>query len=272
MNVVRVLFAAILFVATAFLAPAQATSFSTDQSDLWWVPNESGWGIQLVQRGSVIFATMFVYDPSGNPIWYTATLNPQAAALNWAGDLYVTNGPWFGTGTFNPNLVGLRKVGTMTWYAQYVEAGVLTYSVDGVPVSKFLVRQLLVYDNFGGTFVGAVHETTTGCPTASENGTTEFFADVNIAQSGQNITVTAAREGGTGSCTWSGVLTQGGQFGKTVGNYSCTSGASGNFNMYEINVGHDSFTARYTSSSGPCQFTGYLGGIRHRAYSGEVDR
>ena len=32
-----------------------ATAFSTDQSDLWWVPSESGWGMQLVHRGSLIF-------------------------------------------------------------------------------------------------------------------------------------------------------------------------------------------------------------------------
>ena len=80
-----------------FASPVHSTSFTTDQSDLWWVPNESGWGMQLVQRGSVIFATLFVYDPTGNPTWYTATLDPMAGNLTWTGDLYATTGPYFET-------------------------------------------------------------------------------------------------------------------------------------------------------------------------------
>jgi hypothetical protein len=56
---VCVVVAAALFVAS----PTYATSFSTDQSDLYYVVIESGWGIQLVQGGSVIFATLFVYGP-----------------------------------------------------------------------------------------------------------------------------------------------------------------------------------------------------------------
>ena len=39
---------------------AAATAFSADQSDLWWNRGESGRGVQLVQRASLIFATMFV--------------------------------------------------------------------------------------------------------------------------------------------------------------------------------------------------------------------
>jgi hypothetical protein len=60
---------------------------------------ESGWGMQLVERGTIIFATLFVYDPSGAPTWYVATMpfisnNPNNV---WTGDLYATTGPWFGT-------------------------------------------------------------------------------------------------------------------------------------------------------------------------------
>ncbi len=54
------LVAAILLAIASALSPVWATSFTTDQSDLWWNPNESEWGMQLVHRGSVIFATMFV--------------------------------------------------------------------------------------------------------------------------------------------------------------------------------------------------------------------
>ena len=45
------------------------SSFSTDMSDLWWIPSESGWGMQLVQQGSLIFATLYIYSSNGQPVW-----------------------------------------------------------------------------------------------------------------------------------------------------------------------------------------------------------
>lgn len=40
----------VLVVVTAFwVGQARATSYSTDASDIWWNPAESGWGIQLAQ-------------------------------------------------------------------------------------------------------------------------------------------------------------------------------------------------------------------------------
>jgi hypothetical protein len=79
MKALRHLFAAIAVVAVGLSFPAQGASYSTDQSDLWWIPSESGWGIQFVQRNSTIFATMFVYDPSGAPTWYTAAMNAHVS-------------------------------------------------------------------------------------------------------------------------------------------------------------------------------------------------
>jgi hypothetical protein len=84
----------VLAVASVITPLASATKFSADQSDLNYIAAESGWGLQLVQRGSVIFATMFVYGSSTDPTWYVATMNPLGAPLNWSGDLYATTGPW----------------------------------------------------------------------------------------------------------------------------------------------------------------------------------
>ena len=74
MRTIRRQLAAVLFAIFTLQTPAWATSFSTDQSDLWYVESESGWGLQLVQRGNVIFATLFVYDTNGTPTWYTPPL------------------------------------------------------------------------------------------------------------------------------------------------------------------------------------------------------
>jgi hypothetical protein len=69
--------------------------------------------------------------------------------------LIATTGPWFGTVPFNPTLVGLRTVGKMTWKAQSVGSGTLSYGIDGVTVSKTLYRQTLRYDDRAGTFYGS---------------------------------------------------------------------------------------------------------------------
>jgi len=112
----------------------EKSSFSTDQSDLWWNPNESGWGMQIVQQADSLFATLFVYDASGQPTFFIASMNP-VANLTWTGDLYRSIGPWFG-GPFNPAAVGDRKVGSITLNTPFVNSGTLQYSVDGVPVNK----------------------------------------------------------------------------------------------------------------------------------------
>lgn len=96
MKTIRIALALSFFALSSAFSPLFAASFSTDQSDLWWNPNESGWGIQLVQRGSVIFATMFVYDSLSVPHWYSATLN-SLSGLTWSGNLIATTGPFYGT-------------------------------------------------------------------------------------------------------------------------------------------------------------------------------
>jgi hypothetical protein len=162
MKTIRCLLASLLVAVCCLSSPAYSTSFTTDQSDLWWNASEGGWGMQLVQRGTVIFATMFVYDQTNIPFWYSATLN-TAGQFTWSGDLLATTGAWFGTVPFNSATVTRTKVGTMTWQAQTTDAGTLTYNVGGVIVTKNLVRQPLVLDNFSGPYGGGIHQTISGC-------------------------------------------------------------------------------------------------------------
>jgi hypothetical protein len=263
MRAIRVLLAAIVFATVGLVTPAGATSVTTDQSDLWWVPTESGWGIQFVQRGSIIFATMFVYDQTNTPIWYTATLS-YLGNFVWTGDLLLTNGPWFGTLPFNPNAVGYRKVGTMTWNATSITNGVLNYGVDGVAVAKNLTRQLLVYDDFSGHYYGGVHQSTTGCVNPGLNGVTEAPAIVNLTQNGQALTIAFFPSGGS-SCSYSGALSQYGQMGVTVGSMACSNGETGSFQFFEMQVNISGVSGRFSVSSNTyagCRYTGWFGGMR----------
>jgi hypothetical protein len=254
-----------VFVVLCFAADnAWATSKSTDQSDLWFNASESGWGMQLVQRDNTIFATLFVYGPNNQPTWYVSTMQ-ASSDLTWTDPLYSTTGPWFGTIPFNASSVTVAQVGSMTWSAPFVNSGTVTYTVNGVTVTKEVVRQLAVLDDFSGTFGGAFHGTATSCSSSANNVTAETYAAFAVTQSGQSVSVGLAFESGA-TCTFPGTLTQSGQFGTMSGNYSCSSGEAGAFILSEMNVGINFWNTRVAMSStnNGCQTTGYFGGIRHR--------
>jgi hypothetical protein len=264
---IRAFFAAILFAAMGFAAPAWSTAFTTDQSDLWWDPAESGWGIQFVHRGSILFATIFVYDGTNSPIWYTATLY-SAGNFLWTGDLDLTSGPWLGTVPFNPNAVGRRKVGSMTWNATSTRTGALTYGVDGVSVAKSLTRQFIVNEDYAGHYGGGVHADTTGCLNPAFNGTAENLGILDITQSGQAV-VLKTFPSTTNSCSFAGTLNQAGQMGAIDGSYTCNSGETGIFQLFEMQVNITGVTGRLTTDSNTivgCQSTGWLGGVRIQTF------
>ena len=267
MRALRRLLASSLVALSLLAAPASATSYSTDQSDLWYISAEAGWGIQFVQRGNLIFFTMFVYDLAGKPIWYVGTINPTATPYVWSGDMYVTNGPWFGAQPYNAALFGGRIVGTLTWAAAFVEAGTLTYTVDGVAVTKNIVRQTLVNDDFSGRYAGGLHETYVNCANAANNGTYETAGILAIAQSGTSITLTTTPFTG-GSCTYSGTLSQSGQMGSISGGYTCSNGLSGTFHIIEMQVNITGITGRFTDSATAltCSGSGWFGGVRTTLY------
>jgi hypothetical protein len=263
----RLVLTALILSLSLVAAPALATCYSTDQSDLWWTNppgSENGWGFQLVQRCSTIFATMFVYDPTGAPTWYVATMEPNPpGSLVWSGDLYTTTGPWFGTVPYNPALFTGRKVGTMMWTPATVTTGTLSYTVDGVAVTKSVIRQTLVNENYNGHFGGGIHEVVTSCANPAFDGTFEKIGILNIVQNGTAITLTAVPASGP-SCTYTGTLSQFGQMGDIVGTYGCADGTVGTFHIVELQVTIVSVNGRFaaaTSAPAGCQSTGWFGGL-----------
>jgi hypothetical protein len=255
-------FGALALAACLIAPPAAATSFSTDQSDLYYIAAESGWGIQLVQRGAIIFATLFVYGPNGTPTWYVATMNSTDGAT-WTGDLFATTGTYFATVPFNPN-IGVTKVGTMTWQPQTTATGLLTYDVNGIPIAKNVTRQTLTFDNYSGTYLGALHGVATGCSDPSNN-TAPFdlpLATITVTQSGQAVTLTFSSLG-SALFTVTGTLTQDGQFGSITGTYSGFD-EIGNAALSELNVQAHSLTGSFSlqSTNIGCRDTGYFAGMR----------
>lgn len=254
------IFQALLIAALLCGIPKSAAAKTTDLSDLWWVPSESGWGIQFVQEETTLFATMFIYGPNGQPTWYTALLE-ENNPLQWSGALYATTGPWFGTVPFDPAQVTIGQVGTMSFNVLFVDLGTLTYSVNGVQVVKHIQRESLVNLNFNGTYDGALSQRGSGSPSCSPSANVSAVpATIQISQNGAAMSVVATTPGDI--CTVTGTYSQGGHFGRVDGSYTCTSGDSGTGHIYEMAVSWYDVRARTELDSATgCILKGYLDGL-----------
>ena len=94
-------FAAFLLALAA--GSASASTYTTDYTDLWYVPSESGWGLNLIHQEDVIFGTLFVYGPDNTPHWYVASdmrYQGSGGPITYTGVLYETSGTWLGTPGF----------------------------------------------------------------------------------------------------------------------------------------------------------------------------
>jgi len=154
MKALRLLLIASLSVAVLATGVAHAAS-TTNFSDQWWVPAESGWGASVLQQSNTLFIDLMVYGADGKPTWFVATASlqttPPEGHVVFVGDLYATTGPYYGA-AFNPSLVTLRKAGTLTFDATSATNATMSYTVDGTPVVKNVTRQTWSYESLGGTY------------------------------------------------------------------------------------------------------------------------
>jgi hypothetical protein len=117
---------------------------ATNYQDLWWASPpgaESGWGINLTEQGSIIFATWFTYDVDGAPLWLSVTAN-NSGTNAFSGTLYRTTGPAFNAAPFDPAKVVATPVGTATFTFADGNHGTFGYTVNGIAQSKPITRQV----------------------------------------------------------------------------------------------------------------------------------
>jgi hypothetical protein len=239
---------------------AQASTSSSEITDMWWNPGESGWGLNVILQRDVAFLTFFVYDTTGNPTWFTSdahlATNGQPV---WSGNLYATSGPWFG-GPFSAGNVHVRTVGTATFTIVSLNQATLTYTVDGVAVTKTLERQTWTSEDYSGEYLGGYSVTNSGCNPINLNGVEENGGSLSVRQNGTAIVLTATTAAAT--CTYNGTYVQMGKLGQVTGSYSCNNGVQGQFALVELTPTISGFTGRYVGQNQYCQFSGYLGGVR----------
>lgn len=246
---------------------ARADTFS----DLWYSPQESGWGMNVVQQGEIAFITLFVYGRDGSPGWYVApdahvvSIAAASGLPRFAGTLYRTSGPWFG-GPFDPSSVTVTPAGDIAIEALSLERMLVQYHADGASVQRETVRQTWRIPQIGPFYLGVfnlrqIHPGQGLFDVLDLHAEVAFFAD---AGTGWMI----ASDNLGRRCEYKGAYVQTGKLGSLVGNYTCSQGSDGvaatggTFEMTQIEVTANGVTAALHTLSPSLEQSGRFGGIR----------
>jgi len=258
-----------LLASLAVSLPAAATSTGIDYTDQWWGGGaEHGWGVNFIEQGTTIFATLFVYGPDSTPRWYVATM--QGSGNAFSGPMYSTTGPYFGLGAFNGDSTQVTQVGTMSVNFSTGYNGALTYNVNGVTVNKQITRQSFANNNISGHYQGGLTASGTNCHN-SPNGPILVFDVLTITQSAQNVSMVvdffAPSSGARSQCTFSGTLNPQGVLGQiSNGTWTCNVGGTaanaGSFTMDTISMTQTGFSGLFNGSDQFCTYSGYFGGVK----------
>jgi hypothetical protein len=248
------------FVAAAFLALAasiaHATSYSTDASDLWYIPAEDGWGLNISQQEATLFATLFVYGPDGKPTWFVAPgMTPVASgSVTFSGELFATTGPAFAA-NWDASLRSNSKVGTATFTLDTIATATFAYTVDRASVTKHVIRQTWQNDVISGSYAGALAGVFSGC---SANGNRAVGQVFTITQTnGTAVSITLNVDGAT-TCEYDGTYLQTGHMGTIAASGSC-----GNLDAQEVQTTLTGITMRVAQAfQGSCRLDGGIAGVR----------
>jgi hypothetical protein len=247
----------------AFTAMSSHASFL---SDVWWVPEESGWGASVTQQGDASFITLFVYGSNGEPIWYVAgtrtafPTEPVGMPLTF-GPLYRMRGPWFGD-VFDPKSVQATLVGSLSVEPINSKDAIFRYNVDGTTVTKTATRFTAgVLSGFSTpiSYVGSMH-LVSRVSVSDASGTFTFGIESGRA------TLVFRRDNGGGECTYAGPIAQFGKFTNIKGTFQCSPGDGGEVEISEMELNRNGFTAQMSLTLNianvPISLKGTIAGAR----------
>lgn len=237
-----------------------------DISDLWWSPNEAGWGLSVIQQSNTSFATLLVYGADNSPVWYIAPAMTYQGydsgnfEFVHSGTLYQTSGPAFSSGSFDPSLASVREVGSLTLRAglsstsNTMYRGRLSYVVDGVTVNKTIERQTWRTANHVGTYYGALRSTWTGCSDAGLNGEFNSYGKFTVTQSSAvppELRIQFLSDDGGTSWVFGGDYHQGGRSGTVPYATLSINGASTSASGFgiDINSGSGGISGEFASAT-----------------------
>ena len=253
-------------VALAVLSSATRV-LANNYQDLWWNPNESGWGINISQQGDVMFATWFIYGTGNQPTWiFLSRADRSGAAGNtFSGDIFQATGTPFAVVPFVP-LQGsnLTRVGTATLVFSDSRTGTLTYTVNGAQVVKQITRQVIGFYNLTGSYFGGLKREGNGCVSAALNGSSLNQAIYSVNHDVATGSLTITEIGGT-LCNFSGSTTVFGSLIEGSGNFTCAAeNITGTWTMREGRPGPNAFSALIAlrPNGDSCTLNATIGGLK----------
>ena len=264
---------AAIVVAFAFASNACAqapavpkTNVTTDLTDVWWPDAEPGWGIQFVHNADIVFATLYVYNASGQPTFYVAALqNTPVGGGTWTGTLYSSTGTHFAA-PWNTAAAAETPVGTMSFSLTGIGAGTLVYNVGAAEVAKTLKRQPLRLENNSDEYNALTSFTGfSGAGCGLDDFPPDSVTQVAIYQVGGTaaLTLTGWTDGKAGTCTVNpAAYSQVGRLGQYQGTLTCPGGRTASLLLYDIANRVKMLSGRYTMVwDDGCQITGRFSAI-----------
>jgi hypothetical protein len=252
----------------ACAASCLAMSAHANYSDLWYNPQESGWGANVVQQLETAFVTLFVYGPDGAPTWYVASDARVVAYTSsglplFAGTLYRTRGPWHG-GPFDPAKVTVIPVGHITLEALARDRMRIEYEAEGVTVTREAVRQTWQVPITGANYIAAFN-LRQAVPGSLPHGTMDYRADV-LLHIDEGIAFIRADDELGRRCEYRGAHRQAGRLATVEGEYTCSAGrdgvegGSGTFTLTDLEITMHGITGYLRTASSALVQYGRFGG------------
>ena len=173
--------------------PASSAS-SLNLQGLWYkspAESESGWGVNIAHQGDTFFITWFTYDTDGSQMWLVGPAVRRTTGNNYSGSLFRTTGPAFSAVPFNPAMIGVTQVGTVTFSFTDASNGTFGYTVNGITQSKAITRQ--IFDTPPTCVAG-------GTPGATPNFQDLWYASPAESESGWGVNLT--HQGNILFATW----------------------------------------------------------------------
>lgn len=128
----------------------QATDPLWNNTDMWWDPTESGWGLNVTQHGSgKIFASWLVYDADRGATWFVVSDGVWTDGNTYRGAVYQTTGPYYGDCTvdscsrpFDPSTVVTTPVGELilSFHPLDASSASMVTTINGKTIRKSLQR------------------------------------------------------------------------------------------------------------------------------------
>ena len=246
--------------ATLCLASLPAHA-AIDYTDTWWNPAEAGWGVNLTQNRDSIYVTFYVYGSDGKATWFAALLARDGIGERFTGDLNRIAGTWFGAPAWNGYTIA--RAGTASFTGTSSTTGTLSYSVDGVAVTKPIERITLAPLSVAGIYIGGVSGRRSGCAVSGRIIDSMQLDVLHSPSTGEIRIDQISTSSGALVCRMQGTAVQRGKL-LTVDNasYSCTDGWNATARIYNLRPTPAGFEAQWFSDAGGgCTESGQLSGV-----------